>query len=1108
MAPLLDSFQLLLVEDNRGDAILVRSYLDDTSLKATVHAANTLQQAVELLCKQPFEVVILDLGLPDSQGLATLTELCKHCPDAAVIVLTGMNDSELANEAMSAGAQDFLIKGKIHSHVLNRCINYAFNRKRAEGKLIEAQTRLQNLADSASDAIVTVDQNFKILFANPSAESLFQCNESCLHGESLVGKFDSASQSNFEQAVSKYTQNKEPVSPNEIIIEGTILLENGGLAFVEYTLGRWISKDSIYISVFFRDITQRKKDAEEIRHALDFQRAIAAIMGLYGKHDGLKKKLKQAVEEVANIEWLFNDKKRGIGVVVLDTKTERVIVTSKLVIENSEIEALKQPLQHTHNLSYCVTPQNHLWVSIPSSRNDNFEGFLVLHSREGDIDNQEYRYQIDLLLKSFTSIIQDHYTDLTLHTMMEAIAQSPTGVVMADKNAIIYFANKAVTDITGYSLDEVIGQNPRIFNSGMQNKAFYEDLWSKVKDGKVWRGELQNRRKDGQIYWEYMVIAPVNTSIGDHSFIALKENIDQRKLAEQQLIHMATHDPLTQLPNRVLLLDTMDQALIDAKRKNTGVTVMLLDLDQFKLVNDQKGHLAGDELLSLIANRLTVHLHGTNIVGRQGGDEFIAILPDIYDETTVNEIVNKVCTEVSHPYLLGDFTAQITCSVGMAVSIGGEDSSGELYRKADIAMYKAKSLGGSRGCFFTEELDAHLNSKIWYRKAIIEALEAQQFELHYQPQIDVRTGYLSGVEALIRWYHPEKGLISPVEFIPIAEETGDIIQIGLWVVREACKQIRCWLDDGFHPPRVAINIASQQLSDPQLLSQVHSSLEHYNLTPDMLEIELTESEMMQSPEESISILQQFHKMGIHISGDDFGTGYCSLSYLKRLPLHRLKIDRSFIIDITRDQESQAIASMIITLGRSLGLKVLAEGVEEYEQLALLRRLECDEFQGFYCSPAVRANDFSEKYLDKGKLVDIQEDVVGNRYLLILDDELAVLSALTRLLRKEGYELLCTTDPDEALQFLAAHEVGVILCDQLMPKITGTEFLAQIKDMYPDTVRMILSGYTDLDTIISAINKGFVYRFLTKPWDDEMLRQHIEEAFLFYLAKKNNSVELN
>ncbi len=532
------------------------------------------------------------------------------------------------------------------------------------------------------------------------------------------------------------------------------------------------------------------------------------------------------------------------------------------------------------------------------------------------------------------------------------------GVIVSDANNNIEFVNLAFTRITGYSLTEVLGKNPRMLYSGMMEEPLYRFIWHSINETGSFQGEMINRRKNGENYVEWLNISTLKNELGAVSYyITTFSDISDRKIAEDRMAYMAQHDVLTDLPNRVLLQNQLTEAITHAGQAQSKVAVMLLDIDHFKMVNDTLGHLVGDKLLQEAANRVREATREGDTVSRQGGDEFLIMLPNISDIHVLNAIALELLDTVATPYLIDDNEIEVTTSIGISVYPEHGEEGSTLIKHADAAMYHAKKKGRNNHQFFTKELNQRAMEHMAIEKKLRHALERNEFSLHYQPQVDLQSGQIIGAESLLRWNNPESGMISPGVFIPIAEENGLIVPIGEWVLYEACRQNQAWRDLGYPEINVAVNLSAVQFRQKNLGEVIVGALHQSGLHPSGLELEITEGTVMQDTEAAISLLRVFKDFGVNLSMDDFGTGYSSLSYLKRFPINKLKIDQSFVRDATIDMDDAAIASTIISMGRNLKLKVIAEGVETADQLAFLKEQGCDEMQGYYFSRPVPADKF-------------------------------------------------------------------------------------------------------------------------------------------------------
>jgi diguanylate cyclase (GGDEF)-like protein len=570
----------------------------------------------------------------------------------------------------------------------------------------------------------------------------------------------------------------------------------------------------------------------------------------------------------------------------------------------------------------------------------------------------------------------------------------------------------------------------------------------------------------------------------------------ERKRFEQELERQANFDALTGLANRFTLEARLTQSVSDAQRSDSKLVTMFIDLDRFKGVNDTLGHAAGDTLLVEMARRLESAVRDSDTVARVGGDEFVVVMKDIHAASDAAAVAGKIIALMTHPVIIEGQEINPSASIGISIfPDDGDDGSGAqaLLRNADLAMYDAKTLGGANFRFYAPEMNARMAARVAMEADLRHALAHGELLMHYQPQLSLVSGTITAAEALVRWCHPQKGMISPQEFIPLAEETGLILPLGEWILRNVCAQLRAWLDAGVPVPPVAVNLSARQFRQEGLVQLVRDVLAEQRLEASMLHLEITESAIMHDVDSAVAALQGLKALGVGISLDDFGTGYSSLSYLKRFPIDHLKIDQSFVRDITCAPDDAAICNAIIGLAHHLQLSVVAEGVETDAQLHYLRRQQCDLIQGYRISKPLGATDFA-RFLEAPLKLPARIANDDQNTLLIVDDEVSIVRALQRTLRRDGYHILTAHSAVQALDLLASHDVQVILCDQRMPGMNGTEFLSRAKDMYPDTIRLMLTGYAELDSVLDAINRGAIFRFFTKPWDDESIRHHIREAF--------------
>lgn len=693
-------------------------------------------------------------------------------------------------------------------------------------------------------------------------------------------------------------------------------------------------------------------------------------------------------------------------------------------------------------------------------------------------------------------------SETQLHLFKRSLEASYNGVVIVDAlshDLPIIYVNPAFERITGYVQSEVMGKNCRFLQGDERDPLLVEEVRRGLVQARDVHVVLRNYRKDGALFWNDLYISPILSEQGVIThFVGVLNDITEKKRYENELSFNVSHDVLTGLPNRALLEDRLRQGCKIAQRYQRRLAVMFIDLDGFKPINDSMGHDFGDLILVEVARRMSEQVRPGDTVARMGGDEFIVLLPDLACEKDVLPVAERMISNISRPYRVRGVDLHVTASIGISLSDGSIEEPEQLIRQADLAMYKAKQEGRNNFQWYTRDLNLLVSERVNLRNELQKAIEAEDFELYYQPQFDGRSGRIVGMEALLRWHHPQRGFISPEEFIPVAEDTGQIIPLNLWVLDTACRQVKQLGERGVAVPSVAVNISSVQFQRSNFVETIQAVLQKHDLNAGQLELEITETVLLNNADRAIETLQRIKALGVRIVIEDFGAGFSSLNYLKRLPIDKVKIDHAIVKDVISDRHDAAITQGIISMAHHLQLAVIAEGVETESQVAFLMKSHCDAFQGYYFAKPM---PFAEVESMFGKRMLVHESALGQSAtegreptILLLDDEENILRALNRVLRRDGYRILMATRAQDAFELLAKHHVQVIISDQRMPEMSGTEFLSRVKDLYPETIRIVLSGYTDLKSVTDAINQGAIYKFLTKPWDDEQLRQIITQAF--------------
>ncbi|OIR17610.1 cyclic di-GMP phosphodiesterase Gmr [mine drainage metagenome] len=674
------------------------------------------------------------------------------------------------------------------------------------------------------------------------------------------------------------------------------------------------------------------------------------------------------------------------GIFQTSASGDYLIVNSAL----AEMYGYNSPDDLMHDLNNI---QQQLYVS--PMRRDEFIQAMAIHGRVSNFESQVYKKDGSTIWISenarmvcdnhgkilyYEGTVQD-ITDLRTAQeslrLSEEIAQQSLEALKhqkfaLDKHAIvsvtnvdgrITYANEKFCEVTGYSLEELIGKDNAIVNSGYHPEGFFKGMYSVVASGNSWHAEVCNRAKDGHLYWVDATIAPYLGDDGKpESYITISTDISQRKAAEETSHHLAFYDQLTHLPNRRLLLDRITQALAASVRSGRHGALLFLDLDHFKVLNDTLGHDVGDLLLLQVAKRLESCVREGDTVAHIGGDEFVVLLESLstspVEAATQTEVVGeKILSLLNKPFQLDIHEYQSSPSIGVVIFSDQQHTQDNLLKQADIAMYQAKSAGRNTLRFFDPMMQEAINARVKNERELRKALELQQFELHYQIQVD-NIGRPLGAEALIRWRHPERGMIPPVQFIPLAEETGLILPMGQWVLNAACAQLKLWQKDSLTSDLVlAVNVSAKQFHQPNFVDEVKEAVARYGINPRRLKLELTESLLVDNVKNIIATMTSLGALGIKFSLDDFGTGYSSLQYLKKLPLSQLKIDQSFVRDIVTDSSDRAIVLTIITMAHSLELDVIAEGVETEGQRQVLLNEGCKHFQGYLFGKPVSIMDF-------------------------------------------------------------------------------------------------------------------------------------------------------
>ncbi|HEY1149281.1 MAG TPA: EAL domain-containing protein [Pseudoduganella sp.] len=798
-------------------------------------------------------------------------------------------------------------------------------------------------------------------------------------------------------------------------------------------------------------------------------------------------------------------------------ETPRAGILNSLLEQRSPVRMSELPGAPTEIGLPQRHPPVHSFLGVPIASRERVHGWLYLVDKLGSEEFSEVDERVAVTVAAQIAVayenlllyeeIRRHHTQLQLdmnarirldedlrrfRLAMDATADA---IFLVDRaNMCFIDVNVTACRMLGYERDDFLRVGPN--KSTIPELVPLEDLYDKLLAGDQSgaMAELLLQCRDGSSL-SVEVQRRTLRSGQNWILVAVARDITERKEAEKRLLKLAHFDTLTNLPNRSQFYDSLAHSLKQAQDHNWSLAVLFIDMDRFKNINDTLGHTIGDELLIQFSSRLVDCLRVRDTIGRFGGDEFAAILMLPEGAQNAIAVVDKIREAMRHPFDLKGHEVTVTASIGISVFPEDGTDPDTLIQYADTAMYRAKEAGRDAFRFFTAEMNAQSLARLDMENALRRAIDNEEFVLFFQPKVHIATGRISGAEALIRWQRPGHGMVSPALFIPLLEETGLIVRVGTWVIHEACRKIAEWNRSKTGAVHLSVNVSGIQFFVGGLEEEVMRAIKEHDIAPELLELELTESSLMSNAEETITVLQNLKALGIKISIDDFGTGYSSLAYLKRFPIDKLKIDIAFVREVTSNPDDAAIVLAIINMAHSMKLKVIAEGVEKDAQLSYLRRHECDEMQGYYFSRPVPADEF-EMMLREGRHLQapVDEQIIDQQTLLIVDDDAFMLDVLSDFLSQDGYRILTAQTAAEGFDVLARHRVQVILCDQCMPMMSGTEFMERVKNLAPDTFRIMLSAYADLTPIMAAINHGAIDRFYTKPWKGAVLRENIREGF--------------
>ncbi len=809
--------------------------------------------------------------------------------------------------------------------------------KRAEYALRQSEERYRLLLELSPDAILVYRDEMMVM-ANRSALRLFGAE----YEEQVLGlPWTAWVHPDGHEAVRERLQQIQGAERWSVAVlpamEQRYLRVDGSIVEVEVTASVIPLTEGRAVLLIARDITQRKAAEARLKTVLAQQEALLdnAIVGIV--------LLKQRVIIQCNrrFEEMF-----GYG------KDEMLGYTSRILYRTDK------DYQAIGERAYGALERGEVYLEeIQLQRKDGSVFWGYLHGRALDW-NRPYEGSVWI----YTDRTEQRQAQEHLRLAASVFENAAEGIMITDRKATILAANRAFSKITGYAIDEVIGKKPNLLKSNRHDIAFYQQMWWVLIHEDKWSGEIFNRRCNGDVYPEQLSISAVrDTEQQVTHYVAVFTDLAEQKRSEYQLDFLTHYDPMTELPNRILFNDRLIHSIHRMARDNAKLAVFFIDIDRFKAVNDTLGHPLGDQLLQIIARQLEKVVRGCDTLARLGGDKFILLIEDINDIQGTVLIAQKLLNFFMKPFVLIEYELYLSASIGISIYPSDGSESHELIRNAEAAMYQAKAKGRNTYYYYAKEMTAYAVERLQLESMLRRSIERNELVVYFQPQVDLTSGALIGAEALVRWQHPVLGLVPPVKFIPLAEETGFIAALGEWVLRDACLKLKIWRAAGYQLPKISVNLSIKQFERGNMVSLVKKILSGTGLSPESLELEITESFIVKA-EEAITFLSHLHALGIYLSVDDFGTGYSSLMYLKQLPIQQLKIDRSFVIDIGQNHNNEAIIRTIIALAKNLNLAVIAEGVETIEQVNFLLSEGCLHGQGYFYDKPLPEAEFVERWL--------------------------------------------------------------------------------------------------------------------------------------------------
>jgi diguanylate cyclase (GGDEF)-like protein/PAS domain S-box-containing protein len=850
-----------------------------------------------------------------------------------------LHDSLLG--AKEAVEHDLIERSRKLEEAYRTLLNDMRRREQAEEARRLSEARFQKLFESMVLGVVYQNSQGKIVEANPAALKIlgvgFEDLQSLItldaDSQAVMEDGSPFSRSEFPATIAMNTG--QPVEPTVMGVFNPQLQDMSWLLVSAQPCFRSGERQPFEVFSIFEDITDLKQQAEIYKSDRDFTQTVLDTMDA----------IVVVLDPEANIVSLNRKGQRITGY------SESELVGEKIwsrLLQPETIDKAKKRLSQLAK-GQALEPYENYWVTKYGENRLIAWSSTILKDADGQVkhiigtgidvtERKEAEDFVALSAKVFENVLE--------------------GVSVTDADGNIEFVNRAFTIITGYPAEEAIGKNPSILKSDRHGRDFYAQMWSNLLEYGEWHGEVWNRRKTGEAYPEWLSITAVKDSKGMiQRYVAVFHDISDIKKSQEQLEFYSNHDALTGLPNRNMFKTKLEAALEKTKHRESSLALVALDIDNFRNINDTMGHMAGDQLLQMLAKRINGALGDDATVTRLGGDQFLALLEQTSGGSQAAQKAQAMLQSVAQGFTIDDREVFPTVSIGIAMSSDGDVDADTLIINADLAMHRAKGQGKNAYSFYTKGMNSEVHKRLDLENDLRQALERREFRVLYQPKLDVLSGQIKGMEALIRWVRPDGQIVSPLDFIPLAEETGLIIPIGRWVLEEACQQNQAWRLNYSMDLKVAVNVSVRQFMDLSLYDHVMSALQTSGLPPDGLELELTESALMVDTDQGLEVIERISNLGVSFALDDFGTGYSSLAYLHKLPMSSLKIDKSFVENTPNDRDSSTIVATIIAMAHATRMKAVAEGVETKEQLSFLMGLNCDEFQGYLHSPPLSALEF-------------------------------------------------------------------------------------------------------------------------------------------------------